>query len=39
MPDEFTTNQTGDLTFLETLNGHPLSDSCEAAPGGLERGA
>ena len=32
MPDEFTTNQTGDLTFLETLNGHPLSDSCEAAP-------
>jgi hypothetical protein len=31
-PAEFATNQAGDLAFLETLNGHPLSDSCQAAP-------
>jgi hypothetical protein len=31
-PDEFSTNETGDLTFLETLNGHPLAESCEAEP-------
>jgi hypothetical protein len=32
MPDEFATNQPGDLTFLQTLNGRPLADTCEAAP-------
>jgi hypothetical protein len=31
-PPDFTTNQSGDLTFLETLNGHPLADSCRATP-------
>jgi len=31
-PAEFTTNQPGDLAFLETLNGHPLADSCRATP-------
>ena len=31
-PAEFTTNQSGDLAFLETLNGHPLADSCQATP-------
>jgi hypothetical protein len=31
-PADFTTNQPGDLTFLETLNGHPLADSCRATP-------
>jgi hypothetical protein len=31
-PPDFATNQPGDLMFLETLNGHPLSDSCRAAP-------
>ena len=31
-PDEFATNQGDDLTLLETLNGHPLADSCEATP-------
>jgi hypothetical protein len=31
-PDEFATNQTGDLAFLDTLNGHPLADSCQATP-------
>ena len=31
-PDEFATNQPGDLTFLVDLNGHPLSDTCEAQP-------
>jgi hypothetical protein len=31
-PPEFATNQAGDLAFLETLNGHPLADSCQATP-------
>ncbi|MET0484976.1 MAG: hypothetical protein ABW216_04720 [Candidatus Rokuibacteriota bacterium] len=31
-PAVFTTNQTGDDSFLSTLNGHPLADSCQAAP-------
>jgi hypothetical protein len=31
-PAEFTTNQPGDLAFLESLNGHPLADSCRATP-------
>ena len=31
-PPVFTTNQSGDDTFLATLNGHPLADSCQAAP-------
>jgi hypothetical protein len=31
-PPEFATNQAGDLAFLATLNGHPLTDSCQAAP-------
>ena len=31
-PPAFTTNQSGDDTFLAALNGHPLADSCQAAP-------
>src|SRR5262245_42380795 len=31
-PPAFTTNLPGDDTFLATLNGHPLSDRCQAAP-------
>jgi pimeloyl-ACP methyl ester carboxylesterase len=31
-PDVFTTNTGDDLTFLESLNGHPLADSCQATP-------
>jgi hypothetical protein len=31
-PPDFTTNQPGDLTFMEVLNGHPLADSCRATP-------
>jgi hypothetical protein len=31
-PPAFSTNQAGDDTFLETLNGHPLADSCQATP-------
>jgi hypothetical protein len=31
-PPAFTTNVSGDDTFLATLNGHPLADSCQAAP-------
>jgi DNA-binding beta-propeller fold protein YncE len=27
-PVPFSTNQTGDATFITDLNGHPLSDSC-----------
>jgi hypothetical protein len=26
----FTSNNSDELTFLETLNGHPLIDSCQA---------
>lgn len=31
-PAVFTTNQAGDETFVETLNGHPVADSCGPAP-------
>ena len=31
-PAVFTSNAPGDETFLETLNGHPLSDSCRTQP-------
>jgi hypothetical protein len=31
-PPVFSTNQAGDATFLETLNGHPLADTCQATP-------
>ena len=35
-PPEFTTNQPGDVAFLATLNGHPLADSCQAAPAAID---
>jgi len=31
-PPVFTSNNSDELTFLETLNGHPLVDSCQATP-------
>jgi hypothetical protein len=31
-PPAFSTNQAGDDTFLATLNGHALADSCQATP-------
>jgi hypothetical protein len=31
-PAAFSTNQGDDATFLTTLNGHPLADSCQATP-------
>ncbi len=31
-PPVFTSNNSDELTFLETLNGHPLLDSCQATP-------
>lgn len=31
-PPAFATNDAGDDTFLATLNGHPLADTCQATP-------